>query len=227
MIGQPASLIRAAWLNDPGTGWPARGRCRRSQIGDGIVSRWRGYRPGWDTKLRRLRLCQRLGDGRLRQYAVTVVADPANPGATTTTYTLNTGQTAYVRGSANQPPISIYRAQRSTRIYRCRCRCVRATAARPTRAGPTHWCRRALVKQLLEPGIKLRHRTERLPGALLPPQNNRNLAADVDIYIYNPGTASLPVTYEGPGGTGIITISPGSTGSYLKLRFPTELRWPA
>src|SRR5262249_17099775 len=38
--------------------------------------------------------------------------------------------------------------------------------------------------------------------------------------IFNPNAAPLPINYEGPGGNGTITAPPGTTSSYLKLRFP-------
>src|SRR5262249_31991614 len=45
-----------------------------------------------------------------------------------------------------------------------------------------------------------------------------NPSADTNVYLYNPSAVPLPVTYEGAGGTGVITIPPRSTGSYLTLR---------
>src|SRR5204863_52987 len=39
---------------------------------------------------------------------VTVVTDTLNPGSSTTVYHLNAGETAYIRGSAKQPPVSIH-----------------------------------------------------------------------------------------------------------------------
>src|SRR5262249_46679802 len=50
----------------------------------------------------------------------------------------------------------------------------------------------------------------------VPPQPNPS--ADTNVYLYNPNAAPLPVIYEDSSGTGVITIPPRSTGSYLTLR---------
>src|SRR5262249_28933923 len=156
------------------------------------------------------------------------VTDPTSPATSTRTYTLNAGQTAYVRGSpilqvgsgtyaihSGATVDSSLPVQVQVRSGNCRAPYSgRSYSLVPAEPWTTDYWR---------PVSTFYHGATGWEVAYLPPQTpgpGVDLSADVDIYIFNPSAAPLPVNYDGPGGAGTITIPAKSTGSYLKLRFP-------
>ncbi len=109
IIGQPVSMMRAGWLDNPGTRLAGAWEMAR-------VSDW-GRRyvipVGEDLGQRNPIPAQRTGDHDYVSVSVmaaydntnvTIVTDPVAPATSTRTYNLNAGQTAYVRGSPNLRP---------------------------------------------------------------------------------------------------------------------------
>jgi uncharacterized repeat protein (TIGR01451 family) len=233
IIGQPAAMMRAAWLDNPGTRLAGAWEMAR-------VSDWgRHYiiPVGEDLGQRNPTPAQRTGDydyvsvsvmAAYDNTNVTIVTDPTTPATSTRTYMLNAGQTAYVRGS---PTLQV-----GSGIYAIRSGAtvdsslpvqvqVRAGNCRAPYSGRSY----SLVpverwtNDYWSPVSSFYHGANGCTVNYLPPQTpgpGVDLSADADIYIFNPGTAALPVNYEGPGGVGTITVPPGTTSSYLKLRFP-------
>jgi uncharacterized repeat protein (TIGR01451 family) len=218
IVGQPASLIRAAWLNDPGT--RLAGAWEMPKVSD-----WgRHYVIPVGEDIGRGGP-QNFGDfdyvsvsvmAAYDNTSVTVVTDPTNPSTTTTTYTLNAGQTVYVRGSANQAPISVRSGATVDSTLPVQVQ-VRAGNCRAAYSGRSY----SLVPVERWSNDYWSPVSSFFAGAnnclVRYLQTQPNASADVDIYIYNPGAAPLPITYEDASGTGVFTIPPRSTGSYLNL----------
>src|SRR5262245_36318195 len=230
IIGQPVSMVRASWLDLPGTRLAGAWEMAR-------VSDWGQHYVipvGEDLGQRNSNPTLRSGDydyvsvsvmAAYDNTSVTIVTDPTSPATSTRTYILNTGQTAYVRGSPTlQVGSGLYAIHSGATVdsslpVQAQ---VRAGNFRAPYSGRSY----SLVpverwsNDYWSPIAGFDRTTNNCRVNYLPPQNTGNRSADVDIYIYNPSAAALPVTYTGPGGGGTITIPARSTGSYLKLRFP-------
>lgn len=219
IVGQPASAVRAAWLTQPGT--RLAGAWEMSKVSDWgqhyVIS------VGEDIGARGP---QSFGDYDyvsaevMAAYDNTVVQIDANAdGIYETIKTLNTGETYYTRGSANQVGFAIHSGAQISATLPVQVQ-VRAGNCRQAYSGRSY----TLVPVERWSNDYWSPVSSFFSGAngclvdYLPPQNGRGLSADVDIYIFNPNSTALPVTYEDAGGTGTITIPPRSTGSYLNLR---------
>ena len=216
IIGQPIAVVRAGWLTSPGPLLAGAWEVPR-------VSTW-GQRyviPVGEDLGRGGSLP--LGD--FDYVSSTVMAaydgtdvqiDADADGVFERTATLAAGQTIFLRGSVDPSVVSIHSGAQISASQPVQVQ-VRAGNCRAPYSGKSY----TLIP------------TERwsndywspvdgfLPGAngctvgYDPPQPN---PADTNVYLYNPNTTPLPVTYEAADGTGVITIPPQSTGSYLSLR---------
>ena len=220
IIGQPAQAVRAAWLTNPGT--RLAGAWEMSKVSD-----WGQHYVipvGEDIGRRGP---QSFGDYDyvsaevMAAYDGTGVQIDANgDGIFEINQTINAGQTVYVRGSATQTPgvFAIHSGARINSTLPVQVQ-LRAGNCRQPYSGRSY----TLVpverwsSEYWSPVSSFFTGANGCVVNYLPPQNGRGLSADVDIYIFNPGSAPLPVTYEDASGTGVITIPPLSTASYLNL----------
>jgi uncharacterized repeat protein (TIGR01451 family) len=227
IVGQPAQAVRAAWLTNPGArlagAWEMAkvsdwGRRYIIPIGEDIGQR--GPQSFGDYDYVSIEV--------MAAYDGTVVQIDTNAdGIFDLVRTISAGETAYVRGSANQQGFAIVSGAEVQATLPVQVQ-VRAGNCRAPYSGRSY----SLVpverwfNEYWSPVSSFFTGANNCTVRYLPPQNNRNLSADVDIYIYNPSTAPLPVTYQDISGSGTITIPPRATGSYLKLRFPTGTPGP-
>lgn len=218
IVGQPAQAVRAAWLTNPGT--RLAGAWEMSRVSDWGMH----YIIPIGENIGR-RGPQSFGDydyvsaSIMAAYDGTTVQIDANAdGIFERTATLNTGQTAYVRGGANQQGFAIVSGAHISSTLPVQVQ-IRAGNCRAPYSGRSYtlvpverW-----ANEYWSPVSSFFTGANGCLVNYLPPQNNRGLSADVDIYIFNPSNAPLPVTYEDVSGTGVFTIPPLSTGSYLNL----------
>lgn len=218
IVGQPAAAVRAAWLTQPGT--VLAGAWEMSKVSD-----WgRHYVIPVGEDIGR-RGPQSFGDydyvsaSIMAAYNNTVVQVDANAdGIYETIKTLNAGEAYYIRGSANQTGFAIHSGAQISATLPVQVQ-VRAGNCRAAYSGRSYtlvpverW-----ANDYWSPVANFFTGANGCQVRYLPPQNGLGLSADVDIYIFNPNAAALPVTYEDASGTGVITIPPRSTGSYLNL----------
>jgi uncharacterized repeat protein (TIGR01451 family) len=219
VIGQPAAAVRAAWLTSPGTvlagAWEISkvsdwGRHYVIPVGEDIGSRGPQSFGDYDY----------VSAAVMAAYDNTVVQIDANAdGIYETIKTLNAGESYYTRGSANQVGFAIHSGAQISATLPVQVQ-VRAGNCRQAYSGRSY----TLVpverwsNDYWSPVANFFTGANGCVVDYLPPQNGIGLSADVDIYIFNPNSTALPVTYEDAGGTGTITIPPLSTGSYLNLR---------
>jgi uncharacterized repeat protein (TIGR01451 family) len=236
IIGQPVSMMRASWLDNPGTRLAGAWEMQR-------VSEWgRDYviPVGEDLGQRNPNPALRTGDhdyvsvsvmAAYDNTAVTIVTDPTTPATSTRTYTLNAGQTAYVRGSptlqvgSGQYAIHSGATVDSSLPVQVQ---VRSGNCRAPYSGRSY----SLVpverwaNDYWSPVSGFAQGVNGCIVDYLPPQNGQNRSADADIYITNPNATPLTVSYEGPGAPGSIVVPPNSTVSYLRSRFPAGTPFP-
>jgi uncharacterized repeat protein (TIGR01451 family) len=235
IIGQPAAAMRAAWLT-PYPGSRLAGAWEMQKVSD-----WgRNYvvPAGEDLGRKNPNPALRYPDfdyvsasvmAAYDNTIVQVITDPTNPGSSTKFYTLNAGQSAYVRGSAalalGQYAIRSGATVSSTLPVQVQ---VRAGNCRAPYSGRSYTLipNEKWANDYWSPVSSFAQGVNGCLVDYLPPQNNQGRSADADIYITNPRAAPLTVNYEGPGGAGTITIPANSTGSYLKLRFPNGTPFP-
>lgn len=221
IVGQPASAVRAAWLTTPGTvlagAWEMSkvsdwGRHYVISVGEDIGQRGPQSFGDYDYVSAEI----------MAAYDNTVVQIDKNADSIYETITtLNAGETYYIRGTADQTQasIAIHSGAQISATLPVQVQ-VRAGNCRAQYSGRSY----TLVpferwsNDYWSPVSSFFTGANGCVVDYLPPQNGRGLSADVDIYIFNPNSTALPVTYEDAGGTGTITIPPLSTRSYLRLR---------
>jgi uncharacterized repeat protein (TIGR01451 family) len=221
VVGEPVSAVRAAWLTPrPGSllaaAWEMPkvsdwGQNYIIPIGEDIGQG--GTQPFGDYDY--------VSASVMAAYDGTVVrVDPNADGVFDPPQTLNAGQTLYIPGSPSQAIVSIRSGAQISASLPVQVQ-VRAGNCRAAYSGRSYtlvpverWTNDywSPVASFFDgqDGCTVRYQPPPVP-----PQPNAS--ADVDIYIFNPSAAALQVTYEDASGTGLITIPPRSTRSYLDL----------
>jgi uncharacterized repeat protein (TIGR01451 family) len=219
IIGQPASMVRAAWPATPGT--LLGGAWEMSKVSD-----WGqhytipiGEDLGYGVGTMPYSDFDYVSASVMAAYDGTVVQIDANAdGIFESSVALNAGETTFIRGSVAPGPaaIAIHSGAQISATLPVQVQ-VRAGNCRAPYSGRSYtlvpvekWANdywSPISSFLFTPGI--------CTVGYNPPQPNTS--ADVDIYIVNPNAAPLAVNYENAGGTGTLTVPARSTASYLKL----------
>jgi uncharacterized repeat protein (TIGR01451 family) len=220
VVGEPVAAVRAGWLTTPGT--LLAGAWEMSKVSDWGLNYI--IPIGEDIGARGT---QTFGDYDYVSVSVmaayngtSVEVDPDADGVFNAPQILNAGEALYIRGSATQVGIAVrsgagVRATQPVQVQVRAGNCRAAYSGRSYTLVPVerwwndYW---SPVSSFFNGQNNCTVRYQPPPQPVQP-----NASADVDIYIFNPSTAPLQVTYEDASGTGILTIPPRSTRSYLDL----------
>ncbi|HEX5690987.1 MAG TPA: hypothetical protein VFX76_13330, partial [Roseiflexaceae bacterium] len=216
IVGQPIAVVRAGWLTSPGPLLAGAWEVPR-------VSTWgRSYVIPVGEDLGR---GGSLALGDFDYVSATVMAaydgtdvriDADADGVFEHTSTLAAGQTIFLRGSVDPAVVSIHSGAQISASLPVQVQ-VRAGSCRAPYSGKSYTLipTERWSNDYWSPVDGFLSGANGCTIGYDPAQPN---PADTNVYLYNPNPTPLSITYEAADGTGVITIPPRSTGSYLSLR---------